>query len=310
MGFWNGLWEALCVWGDVRIVDDRTAPTFDRIMAQRRLEVRAAEKVRAANERREAEEAEETAKRDALFEELDQAGKRLEAYRKVEEYDQAAREADVFAVVLERVKQAGWLDCLSHSYLSSFYRVRGGVYHARAGRGLPSREADYAAAEHSYTTAARLMPDDPRPPALLGMVALHRGRYDEVVERLTQAIRLQPDYPLAYQQRGRAHYELRRYDEAVRDFGTVWQLDPSNREAEADYRSAWKAALLAMEGAADEAVRRAAAEQQSAYSHVGGGEEACRAARATYWSHAIALYTDVLTRAKGCPAGGPALKKG
>lgn len=179
-------------WADVSVMNDPSAPTFDRMMARERVEARAVSAARVTRERREAEDAEASARRRALFEELLRVYLRLVGRLQVREYHQAIELAGGLLAGIERVDRSGWSEYLNPTWRAESHHACARAFMGRARSSPTHRAADLAAAEQAVLEAARLVPHESWPVTELGIVHICRDDYSRAAATLARAVGLDP----------------------------------------------------------------------------------------------------------------------
>ncbi|MAN21536.1 MAG: hypothetical protein CL985_00160 [Euryarchaeota archaeon] len=96
---------------------------------------------------------------------------------------------------------------------------------ARGALGMAFEVNGFAdAAHHSYLTAQRLMPDDPRWPYYRALLTAHRGDLQSALSQLEKSIDIAADYGPAWMWRGTWQLDLGMTEEARNSFRTASQL--------------------------------------------------------------------------------------
>ncbi len=93
------------------------------------------------------------------------------------------------------------------------------------------RRGDFATARTEIDAAARLNPNDPRPPFYLGEIEFRQGHFAAAEAPLRNAIRLNPRMAEAHAELGNVLRELNRRPEALTELETAVRLDGQLGEA-------------------------------------------------------------------------------
>jgi tetratricopeptide (TPR) repeat protein len=70
------------------------------------------------------------------------------------------------------------------------------------------------------------------------MANLRLKRYVQVIEDSNNCLRLDPNYLKAFHRRGKAYLARKQYDDAIKDFQTILEKEPENRDINADLMEA------------------------------------------------------------------------